>query len=304
MEVSFKTQRTRPINPRQVELNYELAAFLESRPTPETTRFYASKLPKFCEYLLSQGVETLEDARPQHVRAFLTSLKEGHTLGGQHAYYRAIRAWARWVGQEYGFEHDPLANVTAPRMVNEPLKPATVEQVLTVLKRCDKRTFCGRRDDALIRFALDTALRASELLRLNTEDVNLDTGDVHIAPEASKTKQPRTVFVGPRTLKAVRAYLRRRKDDNPALWVTESGERLGYYGLRSILTSRSDDPPTWHGIRKLAATTMLKCGADLEIIRRILGHTSLITTQRYLCLSEEDLRQSFKHVSPAQNLLG
>ena len=65
-------------------------------------------------------------------------------------------------------------------------------------------------------FLLDTGIRASELCSLNIEDVNPIQGDVKIL--LGKGKKPRTVYLGSKSRKALRNYLRLREDNNKALW--------------------------------------------------------------------------------------
>lgn len=87
---------------------------------------------------------------------------------------------------------------------------------------------------AIIHISLDTGVRAGELLRLNVGDVNLDSGEITI--RKSKSRQARTVFIGPRTRRHARAYLRKRTDAEPSapliLTVRSPYHRLNYDGLR------------------------------------------------------------------------
>ncbi len=70
---------------------------------------------------------------------------------------------------------------------------------------------------------LDTGARAKEFLNINLEDIELATGAIMI--RQGKGRKPRMVFLGRKTIRAIRAYLRARHDNNPALWVSIHGEQ-------------------------------------------------------------------------------
>jgi len=62
-----------------------------------------------------------------------------------------------------------------------------------------------------------TGSRASEFMNLNLDDINPITGEILI--REGKGRKPRTVFIGQKSRKAIRQYLRLRNDDLSALWV-------------------------------------------------------------------------------------
>ena len=117
---------------------------------------------------------------------------------------------------------------------------------------------------------VDTGARASEFLNINLEDMNQATGAILI--RSGKGGKPRTVFLGKKSRMAIRYYLRTRKDELSALWVTKDGERLTYSVLRSMLKRRSIlakvDTPTIHSLRRLFALTMLRNDVDIFSLQR------------------------------------
>ncbi len=73
---------------------------------------------------------------------------------------------------------------------------------------------------------LDTGARAQEFLNLNLDDVDLATGSILI--RKGKGGKPRMAFLGRKSIRAARAYIRLRRDTNPALWVSIRGDRITY----------------------------------------------------------------------------
>jgi integrase/recombinase XerD len=109
---------------------------------------------------------------------------------------------------------NPIRNVKAPKMSIEPLDPVDIEVVKAMMRVCPNN-LTGHRDKAMMFFLLDTGVRARELMSINLEDMNLITGDVLV--RVWKGRKPRTVYLGSKSRKALRAYLRLRHDHCDAL---------------------------------------------------------------------------------------
>jgi integrase/recombinase XerD len=295
------------------ELGFEVRSFLRAKEfrSEGTVRNYGQKLGIWVSWLETQGIQTLQDVRPALVRDFFSHLREtGHNPGGVHLFYRVIKVFVRWYAREYDLVGwDPLKNVEAPRLMSVPMPTTPIEDLVKMIKTCDRKTYTGVRDEALLRFLVDTGVRASELLRLEWGDIDILAGDVRLRAEATKGKKERMVFLGTKAQKALRAYMRvLPSSESDLVWVGEGGEPLKYWGLRSIFTRRGSsaglDPiPTPHSVRKTYATESYRHGEELETLRRKLGHSSLLVTQRYLGLQVEDLREASHLHSPGDRLL-
>jgi len=92
--------------------------------------------------------------------------------------------------------------------------------------------FTGARGETLLLCLLDTGAREREFLSLNLVNVDVIGGGVIL--HKTKNRKPRTVFLGKKSRKALRAYLKRRTDLNRALWVTIQGERLAISSLQGM----------------------------------------------------------------------
>jgi integrase/recombinase XerD len=151
---------------------------------------------------------------------------------------------------------------------------------------------------------MDTGARAQEFISIDLEDVDLVTGVILI--RHGKGGKPRTVFLGKKSRKALRTYLRSRQDNSSALWVSKSNERLTYWGLRQIMRRRAEkagvQKPSLHSFRRFFAITMLRNGTDLVTLARLLGHSDLQVLERYLNQLPEDLQAAHYKASPVDNL--
>ena len=208
-------------------------------------RFYRQKIKLFSDYCDAQAVKQIGQINPSFLRQYLLSLEEyGHNVGGRHAAFRLIRAFFLWYEDEVEPDRwsNPIRKVKAPKVPVEPLEPVSFETVTQMIKACPHNTFTGDRDVAILLCLLDTGARASEFLSINLEDINQVRGDILI--RQGKGRKPRTVYIGKLSKRALRRYLKHHREDSAALWMTHprfGSERLGYDGLRGILTRRAQE---------------------------------------------------------------
>ena len=151
---------------------------------------------------------------------------------------------------------------------------------------------------------LDTGARASEFLALDLADVD-QNGMVTI--RHGKGDKGRTVFLGQKSRRALKAFLKTRTDTYPAVWVTDDGERFKYDGLRAVMTRRAKQAsvkePSLHSFRRAFALQMLRAGTIIYALQRLMGHAGLEMLRRYLKQSTQDLQEAHQRGSPVDNLL-
>lgn len=293
------------------DLGIAIHSFLVDRKakarSPRTLIFYRNYLTAFEKYATSQAVTAVQDINPDFLRSYILMLAEDHNPGGVHAAYRSIRAFMLWVEKEELMPDswkNPIHKVDAPHVPENIIEPVSLDNVQALLGTCKEKGFFDKRDKAIFFFLLDTGARAQEFCDLNLEDLEINTGKVVI--RQGKGRKPRVVFVGATTIKAMRAYLRLRKDHlTDALFVNRANERLAYDGLRQILKRRSKlaglkKEPTLHDFRRAFALNMLNNGADIFSLQRLMGHADISILRRYLAQTTEDIRVAHEKASPVE----
>jgi integrase/recombinase XerD len=272
-----------------------------------TLLFYRSKLKDFIEFCSSNNIQKVFQIEPTHIRTFILILQEkGHNPGGVHSYYRVIKAFLRWFENEYEPENwkNPIVLVKAPKNPVIQLDAVNIEVAQAIINVCPRNTFFGARDRAIIFCLLDTGLRASELCSMNIDDVNYITGEVHVLK--GKGRKPRYVFLGSKSRKALRTYIRFRQDDNDALWLSRNHTRLGYWSLESMIHRRAKEAnvhaPTLHSFRRWFALTCLRSGMDAFSLQELMGHADLQVLRRYIKQTSLDLQTAHQRASPVDNL--
>lgn len=305
------TQKTSRFLAQETYLLSWIEAFLIDRKaqnlTPGSVVFYQQKLKIFSDYCEAQALTQIDQITPAFIREFLIVLEErGYTPGGIHCVYRSLKAFLRWYEDEAEPDDwkNPIRKIKQPRVPEEPLEPVELNTVERMIDKCDRRTFTGIRDYALLLFLLDTGTRAKECLAVNVEDVDLITGDILI--KQGKGRKPRSVFIQKKARRALRSYLKERSERQPALWITIEGDRLQYGGLRSILERRAAAAgvpvPTAHDFRRAFAINMLRNGVDLITLARLMGHTTTNVLWRYLKQVKGDLSEAHRKGSPVDHM--
>jgi integrase/recombinase XerD len=279
-----------------------LSAFLldkqAQRCTPKTLEHYTYTVGGFISYLEGKGVGMVQDITAHDIRDYLVGLqKRGLKDTTQHAHARGIKAWLNWLVREDVLQVSPMARVSMPRLDKTLRPPFTPEDIKALLGVCD-----NFRDRAIILGLLDSGLRASEMVSLKVDDIDMKTGLVTVVGKGNKQRQVR---FGVKTRKAILKYLATRQGCLEALWMTQRGQltRRGLQALCRRLGDRAGVKCYPHRFRRTFALWCLRDGMDLHSLRVLMGHSSLAVLQRYLALAGEDIERAHKLHSPVDKLL-
>ena len=265
--------------------------------SPRTLKIYREKLERFLRFLNGQSLEKAD------IFAFVSHLKEsGNGPESINIYLRSLKIFLRWAYNQGFIKTNPLTGfpgVRIPRKLLPTLTPSVLQELLDIAKKLERNS---HRNQAILLLLIDAALRPGELLSLTLEDFQGDCIRV-----CGKTGE-RLLPISQVTKRAIHSYLRKRKalSREEALFTTSDGRSLTYCALRSILRllrERSQVGRLYpYLFRHTSATSYLQNGADLETVRRLLGHTSYAVTQRYLSLTPGDLARVQRRVSPVNKL--
>jgi integrase/recombinase XerD len=313
-DVNITQRTTLPFLAQEDYLELLIETFLETKKAENvsagTSQFYKQKLTSFNKYCLTQEIKTVSQISPSTIREYLLFLRgRGNNDGGVHAHFRSVRTFFKWYEREFEPEgwKNPVSKVKAPKVAVEPLEPASFEDVDRMMKACGN-SLIGKRDRAILYVLLDSGVRASELLAIQLNEIDILGGQVFI--RKGKGRKPRVIYLGEKSRRAVRQYLKLRKDHCPALWVTANtangGEPLSYWGLVSEikrLAAKAKVPkPSIHSFRYFFALTSLRNGMDVFSLQKAGGWASLTVMRRYLKQVDSDVETAMKRYSPVDNL--
>lgn len=264
-----------------------------------TIKFYQYTAGKFVGWLQSQSVLSPAEVTARHVRAYLAELagrgKADRTIA-DHA--RGIRVMVRfWLAEGYL----PAAiTITIPKVPKKRLPTLDAESLAAVLAACHTP-----RNKALVMFLADSGLREAEVIALNWQDCDIQTGLVRV--HKGKGGKARSAVVGAATRRALLAYRRTLKnhEDGAPMFQARGGGRFKSRGVQHVfakLQKLTGIRVTAHAMRRTFAILSLRAGMDLLHLQALGGWEGLEMVRHYAQMVDDDLLQSHKAHSPIDNL--
>jgi integrase/recombinase XerD len=268
---------------------------------------YGRDLGKLARFTEERGKAIL-DLRQGDLTEFIAQLREqGLGPRSQARAMFAIRGFYRYGVREGLIDADPMENLRAPRAFRALPRYLTPKQVETLLAAPDVAKPLGVRDRAILEVMYATGLRASEVIGLRTDNVDLDLGIVRVF---GKGRKERLVPLGSvardwirRYLEETRGRLTKGKPEAPTLFVNHRGRplsRMGLWGIvrRHAVTAGVERTLTPHVLRHSFASHLLERGADLRSLQAMLGHADISTTQIYTHIHAQRLRSLYQRFHP------
>jgi len=285
--------------------NYLLVERSLSRKTVEAYR---------CD--VNQFLDTLPRERPlsgaldaASIRAFLRLVSRlGLVRTTAARKLTAVRILCRYLCMEGILQADPSVNVKLPRrrrVLPKVLSSSQVERLMEAAVQVPDR-FWGLRARAMLEMLYGCGLRVAELKGLRRDDVSL--GDRFVRVMGKRSKE-RVVPLGEFARDAVQDYLTQGrphfagKRASPYLFLNRRGTGLSRMGIWKIVRQCLDlsgmgRQVTPHTLRHSFATHLLEGGADLRVVQELLGHADIGTTQVYVHIDREYLREVYKTFHP------
>jgi integrase/recombinase XerC len=320
----------------QIE-QYLLFLTLERGFSVHTVRAYRTDLLQLASFAATRGVSASEGLTLELLRDWVWASSQAGlakaTLSRRSASVRSFTAWLTQTGR---LASDPGVRLKSPKPSRPLPRVINRVQMQELLGSLELRVSAGEpnalRDLALVELLYASALRVSELVGLDVDDVDLDRLTVRVTGKGSKE---RVVPFGVPAHSAIVDYLRRARPalasppqppagvtgaeraqsgQNARAGVTESRassalflgthqKRLGVRAVYRVVAGLVADLPGTgpagpHALRHTAATHLLDGGADLRAVQELLGHASLGTTQIYTHVSTERLKQTYLTAHP------
>lgn len=201
---------------------------------------------------------------------------------------RYLSAFFTWLRKEKFVTYNPVECVEPKRERRKPIdyfRPGQMEEL---------REGCiTLRDRALVEVLRSTGARVGEIVPINRDDIDWNTGDVTILGE--KGGRYRVIYLDEVARYHLRKYVESRKDDNEALFVWERAphNRLNKTGIRASLKTIAGRVGLKcrvypHKMRKTLGMQLKNQGVDIGDIQEILGHSNPNVTSRYYAESTPD----------------
>ncbi len=247
------------------------------------------------------------------VGAFLNHLEyERHngirTRNNRLAAIHALFGYAALRHPEHAASIQRVLAIPPKRFERDLVTFLTEQEVDALLVACDRTSWTGRRDHALLVLAIQTGLRISELAGLTCADVALGAG-AHVHCVGKGRKERRTPLVR-QTVQVLHVWLSERKGSAyEPLFPTMTGNHLSRdaieHRIAHYVTKATEKCPsmqtkrvTTHTLRHTAAMRLLLSGVDITVIALWLGHEQVSTTTIYLHADMQQKERAIAQITP------
>ena len=236
------------------------------------------------------------------------------TAQTRRGYLSAVRSFCGYLYDRDLLSENPAGDLVMPKIPGRlPGVILTFKEIHRLMDGCDMHCNRGYRNRIILEILYDTAIRGSELCAINTDDLDLAGGYLHI--KSGKGDKDRVVPVSGRVCDLIRRYkmfIREtftKEHDDRTLILNRYGRMFNYKGILKIVKICAEKAGlkkniTCHVFRHTCATHMLQDGANIRVIQELLGHDSLTTTQIYTRLTIKDLKKAHDKFHPREQWQG
>lgn len=295
--------------------------------SPKTVEEYALDLKIFFKFLIATrcGVSTegedfeqvsidvvdldmAKSVRTEDIYAFLmyTSNMRNNQNASKARKLSAIKSFYKYlVAKRRYFEENPAINIEAPKQRKSLPKFLSLEESLMLLEavKNDTASKFVTRDYAIVTLFLNCGMRLSELVGINLNDVDRDLRSLRVLGKGNKE---RIIYLNEACQDALATYLSERlelaqstKIETNALFLSRLEKRISektvqwmvykYLDMAGLEAKRY----SVHKLRHTAATLMYQSGnVDVRVLKDILGHEQLNTTQIYTHVSNAGMEKA------------
>ncbi len=303
---------------------------IEKNKSNRTISNYEHYLGRFSKFASSESVTKPEQIKLELVRKYRLYLNryvddKGNKLKliTQNYHVIALRAFLKYLSKNdiETLAPEKIELAKNPSRQIEALEQDELAGVMQAVGQ-EQEEILRLRDRAILLTLFSTGVRISELTALKREMVNVDRGEFTVRGKGDKL---RLVFLSPDAANAIKAYLKKRIDNHPGLFIAHSNIGKGKAmeaeitaqgfkrsekndGKAAGLSARSiqrlihkyamlagiTHHVSPHTFRHSFATDLLRNGADIRSVQTMLGHASITTTQIYTHVTNEGLREIHK----------
>ncbi|MGX8711896.1 MAG: tyrosine recombinase [bacterium] len=271
---------------------------------------YIRDVGHFLSFLDENGLGDPAQADSDFINTYvanLTELKKSNaTITRNVASIRCFYQYLIITGQT---DSNPAKAVKLEKTVKKLPQILTGKEIELLLSQPDTQESKGCRDKAMLELLYATGIRASELVDLNIQDINIHTGML----SCKNDKSERLIPVYPTAVNAISEYIIRVRsliitpDGGQALFTNLNGRRLTRQGFWKIVKGYAEKAGivkeiTPHTLRHSFALHLLENGAELKDIQMMLGHADISSTQVYVHLLNDHFKKVYNNCHPRAKL--
>ena len=274
-----------------IEKNYAL----------NTISSYKRDLLKFSSFLSKKEVLDFKMIDPDVLNIFVMELRHTNTSGKSiKRYLSSIRVFFNFLIEVGEIQTNPALLIKTPKVGRD--LPKTIDfDDLKKMMTINSTKYKELRAVLMIELLYSCALRVSELVGINFEDIDMDEGFVKVMGKGGKA---RFSPMGQTTIDVLKRYIKQRPNcATNALFINQNNTRISTRTVQNVVKKRAlqvgisiNVHP--HMLRHAAATHFLQSSHDLRTVQEFLGHKSIKSTQVYTHLDFLELSKVYDEFHP------
>lgn len=259
-------------------------------------------------------ITELEQVKRVHIQSYITYLSE---QGRKETYINGIiknsRAFFKYCENEAYIQNNPMQKIHFQKEVIPVIRTFNNDEIKRMIHYYSGHTFLQRRNNLIMIMLVDSGVRNNELCNIQMNDIQENAIKIY-----GKGKKIRYVPLTPAINKSLIRYLRVRNEyiydkttyHTQYLLLSQKGKKLTPETIERVVKKcgqecgiREEIRCSPHTCRHYYAQTQLKNGCDLFVVSRLLGHSNINITQRYLHSMEvDDMMAVAQQTTPLKNL--
>ncbi len=279
--------------------------------TPSTITSYCSHVNQYLAQL-DRDIRAVTTAELEaYISGLFADTHKKYATGTVIIKVRALKRFFEFLESTNHIFINPMEQIREPQKEKTAAKAVlTTEEIRMILDQPNLGTLTGIRDRTILEVLYSTGIRISELCGLTVYDANLQGGMVRI--NQGKGQKDRVVPLGRHAVKSLREYitrvrprLTRKNRSNRNLLVDRFGKAVSKQVVAIMIRRYAraagiTKQVTAHTFRHTFATMLVKNGADIRAVQKMLGHVCLSTTQEYVKSLGLDLKKAHSKSHPRE----
>ena len=280
---------------------------LEKRLSSNTIGAYRRDLKKYNTFLELQKISHIDFIDRASIQQCLGYLHDnGASAKSLARFISTIRSFHQFALREKYAAKDPTVLIETPKYDRKLPDVLEINEVLALLETPNLAKINGYRDRTMLELLYATGMRVSELIQIESEDVNLIMGFVKVFGKGNKE---RIVPLGDTVIEYLKTYIETirpqllKKTVTNTLFLNMHGKPLSRQAIwkmikQNAIKANITKSLTPHTLRHSFATHLLENGADLRAVQEMLGHSDISTTQLYTHVSKSQIRKMYNEFHP------
>lgn len=280
---------------------------IEKGFSPHTVKAYKTDLEGFCDFLENEGPEKINDISENTLRSYMFCLRTlQYDFSSIERKLATLKSFFSFLVKIEQILISPAKNVTFPKKKQGlPVFLSQNEMTELLSARIAEDLKLSHRDIAIVELFYGSGIRLFELHKLDIGSIDHDNKILKVHGKGNKK---RIVPINETCLERVDLYIKKERElvkpkhDN-AIFLSRNGKRLCQRHIAKIVKrtstlvlGRSDVSP--HSLRHSYATHLLENGAEIKLISKMLGHSSINTTQKYTHLNIKKIMNVYLNSHP------